>query len=328
MEYFEYLQLEREPFSNSPDPDLFFCSDRQKHCLQQLEIAVRLRRGVSVVLGEVGTGKTTLFRRLLQNLSDLECRPFLDPDTGSIKEFLSLVLFTLTGVEPASDLEPWEYKEKIKETLLIKNLVENKTVVLLIDEGQKLSRQGIEILRELLNFETNTSKLLQLVIFAQPELKRHLDAMYNFTDRINFLYELKRFNLEECKTMITNRIALCSADKKAKKLFTIEAIKKIHVASKGRPRQIITLCHKLLLQLIVEKRKKVTGEMVDRYTGRKSNIFNYVKPVFIIFLLAVFTFWTTHQLTNNKKQLPNIVEKKQAAEPRWQINRDSVIKLY
>lgn len=241
---------------------------------------------------------------------------------------MALILAKLTGEEETAVLGTWEYKEKIKKALLIKNLIEDKTVVLLIDEGQKLSRQGIELLRELLNFETNTCKLLQLVIFAQPEFKRHLDAMYNFTDRINFLYELTRFNFEECKKMITSRLGLCSKHGNAKKLFTTEAIKKIHIASKGRPRQIITLCHKLLLQLFVKKQKKVTGRMVDSYLNKKSGISVLTKYVLAFLSFMLLTFWVARQLTIAPKNNLDPTEQKRATESRWEIKRDSVIKIY
>ena len=326
MEYFEEIGLTREPFSNSPDPDMFFCSDKQKHCLQQLEISIRLRRGVNVVLGEVGTGKTTIFRRLLQNLDDLECHPFLDPDIGSIKDFLALILAKLTGEK--KPLEAWEYKEQIKRALLTKNLIENKTVVLLIDEGQKLSRQGIEFLRELLNFETNTSKLLQVVIFAQPEFKRHLDAMYNFTDRINFLYEIKRFDYDECKKMIINRLEHSSLNTQTPKYFTNGAIKKIHIQSKGRPRQIITLCHKLLLQMTLEKKKRISAAMVDNFFGHTSGNMIFLKYSVLGAAFFIFIFINLQIFSNKTKTTQNLVQKQPILQTRWEIKKESNSTLY
>src|SRR3990172_4005701 len=111
MDYFQILNLEREPFSNSPEPDFFFQSNLHLACLQKLELAIRLRRGLNVIVGEVGTGKTTLCRQLILNFSqtdedrkEIETHLILDPSFSNAQEFLSN-LSLLLGIRTSDDTQ-------------------------------------------------------------------------------------------------------------------------------------------------------------------------------------------------------------------------------
>ncbi|MCX7634227.1 MAG: ATP-binding protein, partial [Syntrophales bacterium] len=213
MEYFKILGMNREPFSSSPDPEFFYNSHQYLSCLQQLELAIRLRRGLNVVMGNVGTGKTTLCRELILRLNqteedrrEMETYLILDPSFSSPREFLATVARTL-GVESAGTESEWQLKEDIKNHLLHKGLEEKKIIVLIIDEGQKLPDFGIEILREFLNFETNETKLLQIVIFAQREFENILRDHENFADRVNYCHILKPLGFQETMKMVSFRLA-------------------------------------------------------------------------------------------------------------------------
>ena len=184
MDYFRILNLKKEPFSNSPEPEFFFQSVKHLGCLQKVELAVRLRRGLSVVVGDVGTGKTTLCRQLIlkfasseEDRNQIETHLLLDPSFTNPLEFLSTVAMTFGVSDTGSNVSEWQLKENIKNYLFSKGVDEGKIVVLIIDEGQKLPDFCLEILREFLNYETNEFKLLQIVIFAQREFeqifKRH-----------------------------------------------------------------------------------------------------------------------------------------------------------
>ena len=170
MDYFKILNLSKEPFSNSPEPDFFFPSTKHLACLQQLELAIRLRRGLNVVMGEVGTGKTTLCRQLIlrfekseDDRNEMETHLLLDPSFSNSSEFLSTVASTFGLLREGDEVKTeWQIKESIKSYLFQKGVDEGKTVVLIIDEGQKLPEFCREILREFLNYETNEFKLLQM----------------------------------------------------------------------------------------------------------------------------------------------------------------------
>ena len=177
--YLELLNLTREPFSNSPDPDAYYRTPTHEDCLNRLEIAIRLRRGLNVVLGEVGTGKSTLCRCLLRSLNEqsgIDVFLLLDAGFEDADEFVRHLCELFAGQRPPEGVARRECISVIQNRVFDKALEQNRNLVLFIDEGQKLSPAALEVLRELLNFETNTEKLLQIVIFGQPELAQLIEA--------------------------------------------------------------------------------------------------------------------------------------------------------
>lgn len=275
MDYFKILNLTREPFSNSPEPEFFFPSPRHLACLQQLELSIRLKRGLNVVMGDVGTGKSTLCRQLLLRLTereedqnDLETHLLLDPSFTDAHEFLTTVSVTLGLPRPTGILSEWLLKEGIKDHLFRKGVDEKKIVVLIIDEGQKLPDFGLEILREFLNYETNENKLLQIVIFAQTEFREVLKAHENFADRVNQHHFIQPLNFRETRALIRFRIARAGKADGTRPLFTLPALWAIHRATGGYPRKIITLCHQILLALIIQNRVRASRRMVLSIAGR------------------------------------------------------------
>jgi len=276
MDYFKILNLNREPFSNSPEPDFFYQSSQHLGCLQKLELAIRLHRGLNVVMGNVGTGKTTLCRELLIRLAiseedrnEMETHLLLDPSIGTSREFLATVA-TAFGISGAAAAESeWQLKEGIKHHLFQRGVDEKKTVVLIIDEGQKLPDFGLELLREFLNYETNESKLLQIVIFAQNEFEETLKQHPNFADRVNQFIALEPLNFQETRQLVAFRLAQASEDKQTR-LFTWPGLWAVYKATGGYPRRIITLCHQSMLTMIIQNRKRAGWFMVRSCAERVS----------------------------------------------------------
>ncbi|MGZ3607197.1 MAG: ExeA family protein, partial [Syntrophales bacterium] len=274
MDYFKILNLTKEPFSNSPEPEFFFQSVKHVGCLQKLELAVRLRRGLSVVVGEVGTGKTTLCRQLILKFAaseddrkQIETHLILDPSFTNPLEFLSSVAM-IFGVANSGGASEWQLKENIKNYLFAKGVDEGKIVVLIVDEGQKLPDFCLELLREFLNYETNEFKLLQIVIFAQKEFEQILKKQKNFSDRVNFYYLLKPLNFLETQGMVKFRIAKASDAGKSPSLFSYPGLWALYLATSGYPRKIVTLCHQIVLALIIQNRSKA-GWLLVRSCSRR-----------------------------------------------------------
>ena len=226
-------------------------------------------------MGDVGMGKTTLCRQLILKFTEpdtdsneVQTHLLLDPAFGNTREFLSTVAatFGIAGAETAES--EWHLKEEIKNYLFQRGVDEKKIVVLIIDEGQKLPGFCREVLREFLNYETNESKLLQIVIFAQNEFRRILKRHANFADRVNQYYFLKPLNFRETMALIRFRLSRSGRPAEMKQLFTIPGLWAVYLATGGYPRKIITLCHQILLTLIIQN-KTVAGWTIIRSTTRR-----------------------------------------------------------
>ncbi|MBF0528312.1 MAG: AAA family ATPase [Deltaproteobacteria bacterium] len=265
MSYLKALNLGCEPFSNTPDPEFFYKTIQHYGCLQKLEISIRLRRGLCVVVGEVGSGKTTLCRQMLRLLArdaEIDTHLIMDPSFESPTHFLNHVAEMLLGSRPTPGTSDWQIKEDIKQHLFQQGVEKGRTVVILIDEGQKIPKYGLEILREFLNYETNESKLVQIIIFAQLEFEKLIRELPNFADRISLFHQLKPLSFWDTQAMIQHRLDKARMTPQPLNLFSWPALWAIYRRSGGYPRKIVNLCHLCILGIIIEKQAKVDYFMV------------------------------------------------------------------
>ena len=303
MDYFRVLDLNREPFSNSPEPEFFFPASQYAACLQHLELAVRLRRGLNVVIGDIGVGKSTLCRQLILRLStpqedepQIDTHLILDPSFGAPREFLTTVADFLDIPPFDPQVTDWHIKEQIKDALFKKGVEEKKIVVLIIDEGQKLPDFCLELLREFLNFETNEHKLLQIVIFTQPEFSKILREHASFADRINHHGFLGPMTGKQTSQMIRYRLKK-AANGEPPVLFTRWALRDIYRATGGYPRKVVTLCHQLVLAMITQKRTKADRSLVRSYVKMKfparpqKTQWAMTAAVAVLLVLGLSFFW-------------------------------------
>ncbi|HRY36177.1 MAG TPA: AAA family ATPase [Smithellaceae bacterium] len=304
MEYFRILNLQKEPFSNSPEPDFFFLSSQHRACLQHLELAVRLHRGLNVVIGDVGTGKTTLCRRLIMSFAHAEqdenpvhTHLIMDPAVDTTLEFLRIVAASL-GLDIKKQVGERCIKEKIKN-YLFENCVDKKqTVLLIIDEGQKLPDSCLEILREFLNYETNHAKLLQIVIFAQKEFQDTIEKYPNFKDRVNRFCFLEPLSFRETCDLISYRLKKAgNHETLSPEFFTLSGLWAVYHYSGGYPRKIVTLCHQVMLSLIIQNKAKADFFLI-RACAKRVVMETHVPKIYrracvaAVVLLALIGFWT------------------------------------
>lgn len=265
MSYYKVLGFQKEPFSTSPDPVFFYETREHELALTNLMIELRLKRGLSVILGDVGTGKTTLSRKLIQLLKsrpDFIFNIVLDPAFDSEELFLMKLARNFELSLPLVHPTILDVQEALERFLFRKGVEEAKTVVLIVDEAQKLNEVTLEALRVLLNYETNEFKLLQLILLGQLELYGKIVNLPNFLDRISFKYTLNPLDQEETRRLIEFRIRQAGYASKMF-LFLDSAIREIHRHTKGYPRQIAMICHKALKALVL-KRKSVVDESLIR----------------------------------------------------------------
>lgn len=264
MSYYKILGFQKEPFSTSPDPDFFYLSKAHDAALTSILIELRLKRGLGVILGDVGTGKTTLSRKLIQELKnrdDCLFQMILDPSFDDPSLFLSCISknFGISVPENASILA---LRETLERFLFEKAVVEGKTVILVVDEAQKLSDSSLENLRVLLNYETNEFKLLQLVLLGQLELQAKIKDIANFFDRISYKGKLEALDFNETKEMIFFRIRQAGY-MSGMNVFLEDALHAIHEATGGHPRQVTMLCHRALKSLLLKNKLVVDSQIID-----------------------------------------------------------------
>jgi len=274
MSYFKILGFSKEPFSTSPDPEFFYLSKEHERAMTNVLIELRLRRGLCVILGDVGTGKTTLSRKLIQELKERDDFIFqivLDPSFDDEKMLLlSLAKNFDIAVPNGSAPTIIELRAYLERFLFQKGVTENKIIALIVDEAQKLNDSTLETLRVLLNYETNEYKLLQLVLLGQLELHSKIMNIANFFDRISFKYTLNPLDLAETREMIEFRVRQAGYQTHMH-LFLEDAVEEIYRYSHGYPRQITMLCHKALKSLVLRNKFVVDGtlvkEIVDEEIG-------------------------------------------------------------
>jgi len=274
MSYYKLLGLDREPFSTSPDPQFFFLSSAHRAALYRLRIAVKLQRGLCLVLGDVGTGKTTLSRRLAQLLPQdgpIDLHVILNPYFESDQQFLLALMDTFHLEAPAQPPPIRLMLTAIERHLFGRVVEEGRIVTLLIDEAQQLSASNLELLRALLNYETHDTKLLQLILMAQMEFLPTLRGIRSLWDRISLKYVLNPLDERETKALVAFRLAQAGFTDR-EPLFTEEAVREIYYATQGYPRRIALLCHDALERLVMDHQPAVSVELIRTLVGREREL--------------------------------------------------------
>ena len=210
------------------------------------------------------------------------------------------------------DLSEWQLKENIKDYLFKKGVDEKKIVVLIIDEGQKLPDFCLEILREFLNYETNENKLLQIVIFGQPEFQQTLNRLENVSDRVNLIYMLDPLNYHETREMIQFRLTQAGEPGYTPELFTRPGLLAIYMATGGYPRKVITLCHQVILALIIQNRSKAGWFLVRSCADRlasagktwRSRSLRWV-PGMLVAFAALLIYFLVRPVTTDSVKTPD-----------------------
>ncbi len=260
--YQEFYGLREMPFHITPDPKFLFLSPTHQEALQHLRYGIQEKKGFIVLTGEVGCGKTTLCRQILEEIDDrpIATALILNPRLSEI-ELLQAILRDLDS--PPESTSHAALVEQLNRHCLA--LIEaGKDIVLIIDESQNMSFESLEHLRLLSNLETNTRKLLQIILIGQPELKAKLqrEQLRQLRQRVLVYYELRPLSRQEVGLYIHHRLTLAGGN--GRPAFTKWAIRSIYRHTKGIPRLINSLCDQSMLAAFIRSSDQVVWRDVRR----------------------------------------------------------------
>lgn len=245
--YHRYFGLQEEPFSIAVNPRYLYMSDRHRDALAHMLYGVGVGGGFVLLTGEVGTGKTTINRCLLEQLPEnTDIATVLNPALNTV-ELLATVCDELDIGYDSNDYSLKNLTDKL-HSFLVANHQRGRRTVLLIDEAQHLQFDVLEQIRLLTNLETNTQKLLQIILVGQPELTAMLarPELRQLSQRIGARFELEPLDLPETKAYIRHRLQVAGLPPN-QELFPGSVVKAIYKRSGGIPRLINLLCDRMLL---------------------------------------------------------------------------------
>ncbi len=294
--YLYHFGLRELPFTLTPNTNFYLGLEPHNEALAVLTTALKTGEGFIKVVGEVGTGKTLMCRKLLNEIPEHFVtayipNPYLKPD--ELRRAVAVEL----GVKQAQRMSLQLLTQRIQSRLLeLHN--QGHSVVLILDEAQALPAESLEALRLFTNLETETRKLLQVVLFAQPELDERLaeTAFRQLKQRITFSYKLRSMTVLEVEHYIQHRMKV--AGYKGASLFSHSLAKKIAKVTKGIPRLVNILCHKMLMlgygegsyQLTKKHLNSAIQDTEGMQSQKKSNT-RLISLLFILTMSALFYVW-------------------------------------
>jgi general secretion pathway protein A len=260
--YLEYYGFSEEPFNITPNSRFLFLSQRHREALAALLYGIEQRKGFIALTGEIGCGKTTICRAMLGKLDRTKTRLALVLNP----EFNDLELLQTINAELGLESKSTSKRELLDalNRFLLNEYKNDRNVVLLIDEAQRLPPDALEQVRLISNLETETAKLIQIALIGQPELADILDLpeLEQLNQRITVRYHIEPLSLEEVAEYIEHRVKIAEAKQPVR--FTKAAVQRIFEYSLGVPRRVNVLCDRALLVTFVREEKEVSAENIEK----------------------------------------------------------------
>lgn len=265
--YEEYYGLTERPFSIQPDPDFLYLSNRHSMAYAMLQYGITNRAGFTVICGDIGCGKTTLVRHVLNNIDDDVTVGIVYNTHKEVDDLLGWIMLAFgQSYDGLSDIALFDAFQQY----LISSYIEGQRLVLIIDEAQNLNTSSLEALRMLSNINVDKDQMLQVILVGQPELRELLRRpdMAQFFQRVAVDFYIPPLGKEEVIKYIKHRMQVAG---RKRSLFTKEAMEKIAEASKGVPRSINLLCDMVLVYGFSSGAKKLGIELVESVLKDRSD---------------------------------------------------------
>lgn len=261
--YHDFYRLKENPFNVTTDPDFFFSSKCHSDAISNLVYGIENRKGILVITGEIGTGKTTLCRKLLrQSDRNVKFALVLNPKFSEL-QLLQIIIHDL-GIK-TKEKTKFGLINALNEFLIAESTIGNN-IVIVIDEAQNLSVTQLEQVRLLSNLETEKEKLLQIILVGQPELydKLQLPELRQLRQRVTVNFHLQPLEKEDIKHYIHHRIAK-AVDHVSSKIvsFTDNAVEKVFQFTQGTPRTINILCDRALLAGFIAETYSIDEAIIE-----------------------------------------------------------------
>ncbi len=258
--YTDFFGLSERPFTLLPDPDFLYWSPQHKRAFAVLEYGIIARAPITLITGEVGAGKTTLLQALLRSVDDDVTIGLVSNAQGGRGELVQWVLTALdVGIEPGTD---YVTMFRMLQDFLIEEYASGRRVILIFDEAQNLSTEGLEELRMLTNINSNKDELLQLVLVGQPELRDMVlrPELRQFAQRVAASFHLPTMGTEEVKAYIAHRLVVAGGSGRE---FAEDAAALVHQATGGIPRLVNQLADVSMVYAWTQESHEVTREIVE-----------------------------------------------------------------
>ncbi len=259
--YETFYGLREKPFNVTADPAFFFSSKKHKEAFSHLVFGIDQRKGIILITGEIGTGKTTLCRTLLNSIDKKTKTAFiLNPNFSSLQ--LLQIIIEDFGLMPEKKSKVYLISE-LNKFLLHESTIGNN-VALIIDESQNLNPRQLEQIRLLSNLETEKEKLLQIVLVGQPELQQKLalPQLRQLSQRIAVRYHIQPLAEDEIENYIIHRLSIAGSNGSLE--FTKDAVAEISRFSSGTPRLINIICDRALLAGFVKEARKIDDGLIKQ----------------------------------------------------------------
>jgi general secretion pathway protein A len=247
MPYYQHFGLERDPFLDTADPHFYRSTGNLAHAKNRLVSSIEQSRGLMIVVGDPGTGKTSLAGAVERELlvrEKLRLGKILDPSFAGDIEFLVTIGRSFGLAFPPRS--PAALKNALKNFFYDTAIVEGSTVALFIDEAQNLSDENLETLRLLLNFDVPERKLLNIILFGQSEFRDQVNKRRNLADRVAGWVDLTPLTPADVRALLAHRIARAGGGADLSMTFASDSLDLIVETSLGTPRRLLTLAHATL----------------------------------------------------------------------------------